>query len=131
MERNGVILDLEDLKAITINLREDILTLEKEIYTLAGTEFNISSPKQLGDILFIRLKLDEKARVTKTKQFITNEEILQRLTNKHPIIDKVLEYRGIEETTYQPMLRRFHYLLIKKPAGFILHLIRQLPPQAG
>jgi DNA polymerase-1 len=59
MERNGVILNLADLKAITINLREDILSLEKEIYTLAGTEFNISSPKQLGDILFIRLKLDE------------------------------------------------------------------------
>ena len=58
MERNGVILNLADLKAITINLREDILSLEKEIYTLAGTEFNISSPKQLGDILFIRLKLD-------------------------------------------------------------------------
>ncbi len=97
MERNGVILDLEDLKAITINLREDIISLEKEIYKLAGTEFNISSPKQLGDILFIRLKLDENARITKTKQFITNEEILQRLTSKHPIIEKVLEYRGLKK----------------------------------
>src|SRR5665647_1232583 len=87
MERNGVKLNLEDLKAITINLREDILSLEKEIYALAGTEFNISSPRQLGDILFIRLKLDDKASVTKTKQFITNEEILQRLTKKHPIVD--------------------------------------------
>jgi DNA polymerase-1 len=102
MERNGVILNLDDLKAITINLREDIISLEKEIYILAGTEFNISSPKQLGDILFVRLKLDENARVTKTRQFITNEEILQRLTNKHPIIDKVLEYRGLKKllTTY-------------------------------
>jgi DNA polymerase I len=97
MERNGVKLDLADLKAITINLREDILTLEKEIYTLAGMEFNISSPKQLGDILFIRLKLDDNARVTKTRQFITNEEILQRLTGKHPIISKVLEYRGLKK----------------------------------
>ncbi len=51
MERNGVILNLDDLNAITVNLREDIISLEKEIYTLAGTEFNISSPKQLGDIL--------------------------------------------------------------------------------
>ena len=85
MERNGVILDHADLKTITRNLREDIMSLEKEIYSLAGTEFNISSPKQLGDILFIRLKLDPNARVTKTKQFITNEEILQRLTSKHPI----------------------------------------------
>jgi DNA polymerase I len=97
MERNGVKLDLADLKSITINLREDILTLEKEIYTLAGTEFNISSPKQLGDILFIRLKLDDNARITKTRQFITNEEILQRLAGKHPIINKVLEYRGLKK----------------------------------
>jgi DNA polymerase-1 len=97
MERNGVKLNQEDLKAIAIDLREDIISLEKEIYSLSGTEFNISSPKQLGDILFIRMKLDDKARVTKTKQFITNEEILQRLVNKHPIINKVLEYRGLKK----------------------------------
>jgi DNA polymerase-1 len=117
MERNGVILNLDDLKAITINLREDIISLEKEIYTLAGIEFNISSPKQLGDILFVRLKLDEKARVTKTKQFITNEEILQRLTNKHPIVDKVLEYRGLKKllTTYVEALP----LLVDKKTGRI------------
>jgi len=60
-------------------------------------EFNISSPKQLGDILFIRLKLDDKARMTKTRQFVTNEEILQRLAHKHPIVDKVLEYRGLKK----------------------------------
>ena len=117
MERNGVILNLDDLKAITINLREDIISLEKEIYILAGTEFNISSPKQLGDILFVRLKLDENARVTKTKQFITNEEILQRLANKHPIIDKVLEYRGLKKllTTYVEALP----LLVDKKTGRI------------
>ena len=117
MERIGVKLDEEDLKAITINLREDIISLEKEIYTLAGTEFNISSPKQLGDILFIRLKLDDKARVTKTRQFITNEEILQRLTSKHPIVDKVLEYRGLKKllSTYVETLP----LLIDKKTGRI------------
>jgi DNA polymerase-1 len=117
MERNGVILNLEDLKTITINLREDIISLEKEIYILAGTEFNISSPKQLGDILFIRLKLDEKARVTKTKQFITNEEILQRLTGKHPIVEKVLEYRGLKKllSTYVEALP----LLVDKKTGRI------------
>jgi DNA polymerase-1 len=117
MERNGVKLDLEDLKSITINLREDIISLEKEIYTLAGTEFNISSPKQLGDILFIRLKLDDKAKVTKTKQFVTNEEILQRLTNKHPIIEKVLEYRGLKKllSTYVETLP----LLVEKKTGRI------------
>lgn len=97
MERTGVRLDLDDLKAITVNLREDIIALEQEIYTLAGIEFNISSPKQLGDILFVRLKLDDKAKMTKTRQFITNEEILQRLTSKHPIVDKVLEYRGLRK----------------------------------
>jgi len=117
MERDGVRLDLEDLKSITVNLRDDIILLEKEIYTLAGTEFNISSPKQLGDILFIRLKLDENAKVTKTRQFITNEEILQRLVNKHPIIDKVLEYRGLKKllSTYVEALP----LLVDKKTGRI------------
>ncbi len=117
MERNGVKLNLEDLKAITINLRDDIISLEKEIYVLAGTEFNISSPKQLGDILFIRLKLDENARFTKTKQFITSEEILQRLTHKHPIINKVLEYRGLKKllSTYVESLP----LLVSKKTGRI------------
>ncbi len=117
MERNGVILDQEALGAITAGLRDDIITLEKEIYTLAGTEFNISSPKQLGDILFIRLKLDDKARLTTTKQFLTNEEILQRLSHKHPIVDKVLEYRGLKKllTTYVEALP----LLIDRKTGRI------------
>ncbi|MDQ1296653.1 MAG: polymerase, partial [Bacteroidota bacterium] len=117
MERTGVILNLEDLKSITSGLREDILTLEKEIFTLAGTEFNISSPKQLGDILFVRLKLDDKARITKTRQFVTNEEILQRLAHKHPIIDKVLEYRGLKKllSTYVDALP----LLVNKRTGRI------------
>ena len=111
MERNGVILDTAELKSITSSLRDDIITLEKEIYTLAGTEFNISSPKQLGDILFVRLKLDDKARMTSTRQFVTNEEILQRLTHKHPIVDKVLEYRGLKKllTTYVEALPQLVY----------------------
>ena len=129
MERNGVILNLEDLKAITINLREDIISIEKEIYTLAGTEFNISSPKQLGDILFIRLKLDENARVTKTKQFITNEEILQRLTSKHPIVEKVLEYRGLKKllSTYVEALP----LLVDKKTGRIHTSFNQAVASTG
>ena len=129
MERNGVKLDQEDLKAITINLREDILLLEKEIYSLAGTEFNISSPKQLGDILFVRLKLDDNARVTKTRQFITNEEILQRLTKKHPIVDKVLEYRGLRKllTTYVETLP----LLVDKRTGRIHTSFNQAVASTG
>jgi DNA polymerase I len=117
MERNGVKLNYEDLKGIAVNLREDIISLEKEIYELAGTEFNISSPKQLGDILFIRMKLDDNARVTKTKQFVTNEEILQRLASKHPIINKVLEYRGLKKllSTYVEALP----LLVDKKTGRI------------
>jgi DNA polymerase I len=129
MERNGVILDLDDLKSITKNLREDIISLEKEIYSLAGTEFNISSPKQLGDILFIRLKIDENARVSKTKQFITNEEILQRLTNKHPIIEKVLEYRGLKKllSTYVEALP----LLVDKKTGRIHTSFNQAVASTG
>jgi DNA polymerase-1 len=115
MERNGVKLNQEDLSSIAVDLREDILYLEKEIYSLAGTEFNISSPKQLGDILFIRLKLDDNARITKTRQFVTNEEILQRLTSRHPIIGKVLEYRGLKKllSTYVEALPQ----LIDKKTG--------------
>jgi DNA polymerase I len=117
MERVGVRLNLDDLKAISTGLREDIILLETEIFTLAGTEFNISSPKQLGDILFIRLKLDDKARVTKTKQFNTSEEILQRLTGRHPIINKVLEYRGLKKllSTYVEALPQ----LVDKNTGRI------------
>jgi DNA polymerase-1 len=117
MERAGVKLDPENLRSITAKLREDIIILEKEIYLLAGTEFNISSPKQLGDILFVRLKLDEKARVTRTKQYSTNEEVLQRLTSRHPIVEKVLEYRGLRKllTTYVESLP----LLVDKNTGRI------------
>ncbi|MBK9388876.1 MAG: DNA polymerase I [Bacteroidetes bacterium] len=117
MERIGVKLNQEDLKSSATILREDIIALEKEIYALAGTEFNISSPKQLGDILFIRLKLDENAKMTKTRQFITNEEILQRLVHKHPIVDKVLEYRGLRKllSTYVEALP----LLVNRETGRI------------
>jgi len=117
MERNGVMLNGKELNAIAETLRNDIINLEKEIYSFAGTEFNISSPKQLGDILFIRLKLDDKARITKTKQFVTSEEILQRLTHKHPIVDKVLEYRGLRKllSTYVEALPK----LVDKKTGRI------------
>ena len=117
MEKNGVILNQGDLKFIAADLRTDIIKLEKEIYDLAGTEFNISSPKQLGDILFLKLRLDDKARITKTKQFVTSEEILQRLSNRHPVVNKVLEYRGLKKllSTYVETLP----LLISKKTGRI------------
>lgn len=97
MERDGVLLDREVLDNYAVTLRESIIRLEDEIYKLAGLEFNISSPKQLGDILFVRLKLDDNARLTKTRQYRTDEEVLQRLAAKHPIIGKVLDYRGLKK----------------------------------
>ncbi len=97
MERKGVIVNKDSLKEYSAVLKEKIKALEKEIYYLAGSEFNIASPKQLGDILFLRLKLDDKAKKTKTKQFVTNEETLQRLSDRHPIINKVLDYRGLKK----------------------------------
>lgn len=102
MERTGVKINQDDIRSIAAGLREDIIALEGEIHSLAGMEFNISSPKQLGEILFVRLKLDDNARMTRTKQFNTSEEILQRLAGRHPIINKVLEYRGLKKllTTY-------------------------------
>ncbi len=97
MERRGVAINQSVLNNYAGELKEKIIILEKEIFELAGHEFNISSPKQLGDILFVRLKLDDKARLTKTRQYRTDEEVLQRLTGKHPVVGKVLEYRGLKK----------------------------------
>jgi DNA polymerase-1 len=129
MERTGIKLNREDLKEISAGIREEIIGLEKEIFSLAGIEFNISSPKQLGDILFLRLKLDEKARVTKTRQFVTNEEILQRLTGKHPIVSKVLEYRGLRKllSTYLEPLPQ----MVDKKTGRIHTSFRQAVASTG
>ena len=129
MERTGIKLNTDDLKTISSNLRDEIITLEQEIFSLSGTEFNISSPKQLGDILFLRLKLDDNARMTKTKQFITNEEILQRLSGKHPIINKVLEYRGLKKllSTYLEPLPQ----MVNKKTGRIHTSFRQAVASTG
>ena len=97
MERKGVRLNKDALKEYSGVLKEKIRNLEEEIYELAGVEFNIGSPRQLGDVLFNRLKLDDKAKKTKTKQYVTNEETLQRLSDRHPVINKVLDYRGLKK----------------------------------
>ena len=94
MEANGVKIDTENLKQISEEFGGEIHKVEEEIYTLAGTPFNIASPKQLGEILFERLKIDEKAKKTKTGQYATGEEVLQKLSHKHPIIQKILDYRS-------------------------------------
>lgn len=74
--------------------------LEQEVYELAGTEFNINSTKQVGEILFDRLKLDEKAKKTKTGGYSTSEDVLEKLRSKHPIIGKLLEYADLKVIKY-------------------------------
>ncbi|MBN2807064.1 MAG: DNA polymerase I [Prolixibacteraceae bacterium] len=97
METTGVKIDPGALNSYAGTLREQILALEQEIYKLAGTEFLISSPKQMGEILFDRLNIDPNAKRTKSKQYSTSEETLAKLAHKHPIIEKLLEYRGLKK----------------------------------
>ena len=97
MERTGIKMEVSSLEGFADELRNDILGLEKEITDMAGFSFNISSPKQLGDVLFEHLKIDANAKKTKSKQYSTNEEVLVRLESKHPIIRKVLDYRGLKK----------------------------------
>lgn len=97
MERTGIRLDPQVLNDFAGRLREELQQLEKEIFALAGTEFNISSPKQLGEILFERLKIADKAKKTKTKQYSTSEEVLMQLKGAHPIVGKVLEFRSVRK----------------------------------
>ena len=94
MERAGVRIDTEALRQGSQLLGEQLVALEEEIYELAGREFNINSPKQVGEILFDHLKLLPNAKKTKGGAYSTNEEILQRIHTKHPIVDKILDYRG-------------------------------------
>jgi DNA polymerase-1 len=97
MELAGMKIDVRALDQYAIILREQIIELESEIIEMAGESFNISSPRQLGQILFDKLLLDPKAKRTKTKQYSTNEEVLVMLTDRHPIINKVLEHRGLKK----------------------------------
>jgi DNA polymerase-1 len=115
MENAGVKLNMEELKRYAEVLREQIIQLEKEIIELAGEEFNVSSPKQLGPILFEKLKIDTNAKKTKTKQYSTSEDVLIRLVDRHPIVGKVLEFRGLKKllSTYVEALP----LLVNKRTG--------------
>ncbi|RMA66298.1 DNA polymerase I [Ulvibacter antarcticus] len=95
MELEGINLDEAFLKKLSVELDKDILNLEKHIYEAAGEEFNIASPKQLGEILFDKLKLIDKPKKTKTGQYSTAEDVLSYLAKDHKIIRDVLEYRGL------------------------------------
>ena len=97
MEMNGVIIDTQALQETSKLFTERMLQLEAQIYEQAGEQFNISSPKQVGDILFGKMKIIEKPKKTKTGQFVTSEEVLQQLRTKHPIIDNILAYRGLKK----------------------------------
>ena len=97
MEMNGVCLDTESLKETSGILTRRILELEQRIYELAGQQFNIASPKQVGDILFSQMKIVEKPKKTKTGQYVTSEEVLQTLKGKHEIVADILEHRGLKK----------------------------------
>ncbi len=97
MEFEGVSIDEAELKIQADSLRADLEILQKEIYSLAGTEFNIGSPKQLGEVLFDKMKLLDKTKKTKTGQYATGEEVLSKLAGEHEIARKILEYREYEK----------------------------------
>jgi DNA polymerase-1 len=97
MEHTGVRIDSEALRQSSEILTKEMELLEKEIHSIAGFEFNVSSPMQVGEILFDRLKLDDKAKKTKTGQYSTSEDVLEKIRSKHPIIGKILDYRGLKK----------------------------------
>lgn len=118
MEKTGVLVNKQDLAESSKILKEDLLKLENEIYELSGCQFNIASPKQLGEVLFEKLAISDDAKKTKTKQYSTGEEILVKLKDKHPVINKVLEHRSLSKllSTYvdalpeliNPKTKRIH-----------------------
>lgn len=117
MELHGIRLDTEALEETSRIFTERMNQYEREIYELAGEQFNISSPKQVGEILFGKLQIMEKPKKTKTGQYVTSEEVLLSLQAKSPIVQKILDYRGIKKllSTYIDALPK----LIKKHTGHI------------
>jgi len=106
MEAEGVNLDIPALKEYSMVLEDEVISVRQKIYELAGTEFNIASPKQLGSILFDHLKIVDNPRRTKTGQYSTGEDVLIRLVNKHEIIRLILDYRSLTKlkSTYVDVL---------------------------
>ena len=97
MERNGARIDTTALKETSQLFGKRLAAIEEHIYTLAGEPFNIASPKQVGDILFGKLKIVDKPKKTKTGQYVTSEEVLAQLQNRHPIVKEILQYRGLKK----------------------------------
>lgn len=106
MEREGVSIDREALEEISRELREKIEKAERAIHAMAGREFNINSPKQLGEVLFDEMGVDANQKKTKRGQYSTSEQVLSKLEGAHPIVERVLDYRGLKKllTTYAEAL---------------------------
>lgn len=127
MEREGVNVDVDFLKRYSKELNDELIVLQDSIYKHAGHEFNIDSPRQLGQVLFDELKIDAKAKKTKTGQYATGEDILQKLMDKHPIIGNILDYRQLTKlkSTYidalpelvNPKTGRVHTTLMQAVAA--------------
>ncbi|MGM0651077.1 MAG: DNA polymerase I, partial [Bacteroidota bacterium] len=117
MEYVGVHLDTKQLEKLADKLKKALNAIENEIHEMSGQKFNINSPKQLGEVLFDRLKITDKPPKTKTKQYSTSEETLQKLSDKHPVIEKILEYRSVKKllSTYVEALPK----LINEKTGRI------------
>ena len=117
MEANGVKIDSDNLKQISEQQALEIKSIENQIFEAAGTEFNIASPKQLGEVLFEKMKIKAPAKKTKTGQYPTGEEVLQKIINVHPVIQQILDYRGLTKlkSTYVDALPA----LISKEDGLV------------
>lgn len=117
MEANGVKIDSDNLKQISEQQALEIKDIENQIFEAAGTEFNIASPKQLGEVLFDKMKIKAPAKKTKTGQYPTGEEVLQKIITVHPIIQQILDYRGLTKlkSTYVDALPA----LISKEDGLV------------
>lgn len=97
MEMNGVRIDTESLAQTSSVFTKRMDEIEKEVHEMAGEEFNVSSPKQVGQILFEKLQISDKVKKTKSGQYSTSEEVLETFRSKHPIVEKILEYRGLKK----------------------------------
>ena len=117
MESNGVKIDSDNLKQISEQMAKEIQEIENQIFEYAGERFNIASPRQLGEVLFEKMQIKAPAKKTKTGQYPTGEEVLMKVIDKHPIIQKILDYRGLTKlkSTYVDALPN----LISKEDGLV------------
>lgn len=129
MEREGIRIDVSFLQNYSKEINEELITLQDSLYKHAGHEFNIDSPRQLGTVLFDELKIDSKAKKTKTGQYATGEDILLRLKDKHPIIQDILDYRQLAKlkSTYVDALPE----MVNKKTGRIHTSLMQTVAATG